>query len=705
MRRSLRLLGAATAAAVTGTGVVALTGTTASAVTFTPTDLVVYRVGATGGTLSNAAAPVFLDTYASDTATGLPKATVAVPTTTTGQQHRLTATGLSRSEGQLSLSPDGTLVAFTGYDAASGATGPDTTYDDVNGVPVTITQSLTASSPTSVGRVVGLLDGAGSTDTSTSVTGAAVPHIVRAATTVDGTSLWLGGSDGGVLTAQRGDTTATSVLATPGFDADALQVASGQLLAGGANDGAAADRLGTVGAGLPTSGAAVTGFNGLPAGLLPGGFVALDLASPAGVDTVYAVNGAERGGGVDKYAFDSGSSTWAKQGFASLPGALAVTGKAVGSQVLLAATTKDALFTFGEADATSGFDHTEPTKIADAPTDTEFRGVAVAPTGDALSKLTVGITTPAVGAHVASNATTLAVSGTTSGLRGVSSVTVKVDSGTAEAQTLTEGGWNGTVTLPPSLATGTHTLTVTATDNGLTPATATATRTFTKDAPPAITIGAPTAGQHVSYLTGSLVVKGAASAARGVQSVTVQLDKTAPVAVPLSGTSWSRSITLSSLAVGSHTLTVKATEKTSGAVTAVTRAFVRDGVPSDSLGNGLWSFLNAKVHRSTGWTAFSYPPSPDRRGIRTLGTSSVTFLSYGRSLDLRFQRRADAGKVRITVDGKAVVLDLYGSTADITKAYRGLSAGKHRVTVQALHQRNTRSKNYYVTLELLRVYS
>lgn len=613
MRRSLRLLFAtAGAAAVSGTAVLVIDNGAASAATFSPADFVVYRVGAAGGTLAGTAAPVFLDTYASDVTNGAPKASVAVPTTTTGAQHRLTATGLSRSEGQLSLSPDGKLVSFTGYDAAVGQAGPTVTYQDVNGQPVQVTESLTASDPATVGRVAGLLDGAGTVDTSTSVTGASVPHVVRSAATGDGQALWLGGSDGGVLSTTRGSGSATSVLTATGLDANALVVRGGQLFAGGAYDGQADKRIVTVGAGTPSSGAAVTGLSGLPSGLLPGGFVLLDLTTKGlgttGLDTLYAVNSAEKSGAVDKYSFDG--TSWAKQGSIGLDGALGLAAKAVGTQVLLAATTPTGLYTFGESDGSAaGFTSAAPAKIASPPAGAEFRGVAPAPTGDALNPRPLAITSPV-------------------------------------------------------------------------------------------------AGQRISYLTGSLVATGTASAPLGISSVTVAVDKATASAASLSGSTWSKTINLNTLSVGTHTLTVRSYETTSGAGTTVTRTFVRVGVPAGAIGPGSASFINGKIPRSGGWIGVPYPAAPGHRGLKTTGTSWVKLTSYGRSLDLHFQRRPDAGLVRITVDGKATILDLRSpTTGDLVKAYRRLSAGKHSVVIQALHKRSIHSKGYVVVLGFLRVYA
>lgn len=613
MRRSLRLaLAAAATGAVSATSVLVFGSSTASAAAFSPSDFVVYQVG-TGSALTNSAAPVALLTFASDVSNGTAKATVALPTTTTGAQHRLTATGLSRSEGQLSLSPDRSLLAFTGYDAAVGQTGPTEQYQDVNGKTVNVTGSLTASDPKTVARVVGLLDGTGATDTSTAVTGASVPQVVRAATTVDGQTLWLAGSDGGVLATSRGGTTATTALTAAGLDATSVAVAGGQLFAAGGYDGQPATRLTTIGTGTPTTGATVNGLPGLPSGLLPDGFVLLDLTSAGfagtGLDTLYAVNAAEKGGAVDKYSFDG--TSWSKQGSVGLDGVHGLAATTTGRQVLLAATTPTGLYTFGEADGSAGgFTSAAPSKIASPVAGAEFRGIAPAPTGDALSKPSLTITGPAA------------------------------------------------------------------------------------------------AGQHISYLTGSVVVKGTATAHRGISSVTVAVDKAAAAATTLSGTGWSRTISLSGLSVGGHTLTIRGYETSSGASTTVTRTFVRDGVPAGAIGPGAASFLGAKVARSPGWRAVTYHTSPDHRGVFTTGTSYVNVTSYGRSLDLHFQRRPDAGEVRITIDGKAIVLDLrYATASDLVKRYRGLSAGKHRVRIQALHVHSTGSRGYVVLLGFLRVYA
>src|SRR4051794_23167427 len=99
MRPALRRALAAVAASATTAGVVAATTGGASAATFAGGNVVVYRVGDGVTPLSDAAAPIRLDTYGP--AGGAPLSTIALPTATSGAQHALTAVGFSTSEGEI----------------------------------------------------------------------------------------------------------------------------------------------------------------------------------------------------------------------------------------------------------------------------------------------------------------------------------------------------------------------------------------------------------------------------------------------------------------------------------------------------------------------------------------------------------------------------------------------------------------------------
>ena len=198
MRTRLRVLGATAVTAVVAVAVPVLTSTDAHAARFTGGDLVVYRVGDGSAPLDNSAAPVFLDEY---TAAGSKLQALALPTSAAEGNLPLTATGQSRSEGLIDRSADGRFVAVTGYDASVGTTGANGT-------------SLTTTAPTSVPRVVGLVDANGAIDTTTRLNDSGTAAIIRSATTDDGDRLWATGGDGGIVTTTRGGDDASTAAGT-----------------------------------------------------------------------------------------------------------------------------------------------------------------------------------------------------------------------------------------------------------------------------------------------------------------------------------------------------------------------------------------------------------------------------------------------------------------------------------------------------------
>lgn len=362
MRAPLRILGAVAVVSLAAVAVPLLSSNSAQAAQFTGGNLVVYRVGDGSGALTNAAAPVFLDEF---TAAGASVSSLALPTVADGANQPLTAVGQSRSEGLIANSADGKLLTLTGYAAAPGATGP-------GGI------SLTASDPATVSRVVGLVDSEGAYDTSTTL-GAGAPQIIRSAVT-DGTQIWAAGGDNGVLTTARGSGTVTSIAGDATSNISSLTVQGGQLFA----SGILADRLSEVGTGTPTSSTSLTDLTGLPSNLLTYGYAFADLTSAdfggTGLDTLYVANSSERGGTVDKYSFDG--TTWSSDGYVDVPGATGLVADVEGNQVSLAVTTPSQLLLLTDANGSStSFDVDAPTVLATAAANTEFRGVALAPTG------------------------------------------------------------------------------------------------------------------------------------------------------------------------------------------------------------------------------------------------------------------------------------------------------------------------------------
>ncbi len=446
MRTRLRVLGVATALATAAVVVPLVTSSEASAARFSGGDLVVYRVGAGGATaLSNAAAPVFLDEFAPN---GTPVQSIALPTTSAEGNSRLTATGQSRSEGLIDRSADGRFVAVTGYDAAPGATG-------AGGL------SLATTDPATTPRVVGLVDANGIVDTTTTLAGAGTAKIIRSAATTNGERVWATGGNGGIVTAARGSNAVTTAAGTATSNLSALTIQGGQLF----SSGILADRLAAVGAGTPTSGA-LNDLTGLPDNLLTYGYAFADL-TPAGfgstgLDTLYVADGSARGGTIDKYRWNG--TTWAPLGFVDVPDAFGVVADVSGNSVSLAVTTPTHLITLTDANGSAAsFTPGAPSVLATAAANTEFRGVALAPTS------AVGpsayIRTPGVGSAITlgSTAPVTVYAASAGATDQVSAVNVKLGSGAPVSATHTGHVWTAQIPTKGQAA-GASTVTVQATD-------------------------------------------------------------------------------------------------------------------------------------------------------------------------------------------------------------------------------------------------
>jgi hypothetical protein len=430
--------------------------------------LVALQVGDGATPLSNAASAVQLDWYNADGTAGT---SVALPTGDAGGQHALTSVGYSTSEGQISRSDDGRWITVTGYDAQPGATGPT-----VNG----LTESLAATQPSAVSRVIGIVDGNEAVDTSTVLSGGATPQIIRSAATVDGNRFWIGGGTGGVLTTPFGSSANPSVVSNDVTNINGVTIQHAQLFASESE----ADGVATVGSGTPTSSATITKLPGLPAHALAYGYAFLDetFANFHGTpyDTLYFVDAADRAGAIEKYHWTG--STWTKAGSVAVDGAFGLVATPSGNvdnptEVALAVSTRDAIWTLTDPDGSNSSDFTPsagPTQFVTAPAGTEFRGLALAPTQP--TGPTVLLRAPTPNKTVAGTSTKLAVTADVWSTLGVSSVAAHVDNLAPVTLANTTGSWTGSVNIS-HLDAGQHTLSVTAQDgNGHT---TTVTRTFT----------------------------------------------------------------------------------------------------------------------------------------------------------------------------------------------------------------------------------
>ncbi|HXP29438.1 MAG TPA: hypothetical protein VN804_06755, partial [Solirubrobacteraceae bacterium] len=335
----------------------------AQATSLTPGDVVVYRVGTGTGALSSGAFPVFLDEYAPN---GTLVESVALPTSTSGSNKPLVASGSGSSEGLLTLSGNGEYLMESGYDAAVG------------------TAKISETADTSDPRVIGRVSASGEINTSTALTDVGNANNPRGAASSDGKNLYWSGAgkstSGGVHFATLGASTST-LLSTSDTNARAVEIYNGQLYSS-SDPTKESINIATVGSGLPTtSGQATTNLPFATAPSEPYAFSLLTLGLGSAPDTMYvADNGA---GAIAKYSLISGK--WTKEGSVAVSAVTGVTANDVSGVVTIFATTSGSsgeggvLYEFTDSSGVNGTLTGTATQIATAPANESFRGVAFAP--------------------------------------------------------------------------------------------------------------------------------------------------------------------------------------------------------------------------------------------------------------------------------------------------------------------------------------
>jgi hypothetical protein len=351
-----------------------------SASIITTGDLLVYRVGISGGgTLaSGVAASVYLDDYSP---TGSLIQTFALPdgqtTLAATGQNNLTASGTASSEGLLSI--EGNYVAFTGYGASNGTAG------------------VVASSAT---RVVGILNITNNViDTSTALTNTYLGNNIRGAV-YDGTNIYTTGasngtsnaSTGGVQLTTLGATTSTPITyngtttnttggtSTTATNFSAVNIVAGQLYASSTKSPNYGINL--LGA-SPTSGnTPVTslgvdytsaGSGGSPYEFL---FSTLPGVGSAPMDEIYVADG--NGNDILKYSLVGGSYV-ASGKITGLSGITGVTGEVINGSEVLYATTPSDIYTFTDTTGYNGTVSGSATVLIAAPSGESFRGIVAVP--------------------------------------------------------------------------------------------------------------------------------------------------------------------------------------------------------------------------------------------------------------------------------------------------------------------------------------
>ncbi len=328
---------------------------------FTPGDVVVYRVGTGSGGLSSAGTPVFLDAFEPS---GSLLESVALPTTASGSNKPLVASGSATSEGLLTLSGDGNYLMASGYGAAVGA--------------AKVAETKSSSVPRTIARV----SATGEVNTTTALTDAANENNVRSATSSDGTSIWVGGAAGGVRYTTLGSSTSTSLNETD-KNVREVSIVGSQLYTSADPTKAGALTIATVGSGLPTTGGqTISNLSFAAAPKQPYGYSLLTLGLGPAPDTLYVAD--NEAGAVVKFGLSAGQ--WVKKGSIAVAGVTGLTANDLNGTVSIFATSggpegkgPGTLYAITDSSGAGGTLSGSASAIATSPANESFRGVAFTP--------------------------------------------------------------------------------------------------------------------------------------------------------------------------------------------------------------------------------------------------------------------------------------------------------------------------------------
>ncbi|MBE9101349.1 tandem-95 repeat protein [Vacuolonema iberomarrocanum] len=394
-------------------------------------NIIVLRVG-DGGTYGvERLVPAFLDEYTPD---GTLVQSIALPVVDENGNQTLTLP--TNKDTSLNLSADGQFLVLGGFDNPVGGFGGGR-------------------------RTLGLVDGAGTIDTTTVLTDGAGSF--RGVATIDGSQFWT--SDNRLRLVPYGNDGTSTELSNP-YNGRILEVVDGQLYA-------SIDILGTPPLGqVGTNNATTPPVTLTPTPILGGDdirntheFVFLDRsAAVAGLDTLYITGF----GGVYKFSFD-GTDWTARGSFTGTPGGdgnwRGLTGQVTAGGVELFTARGDQLLRVVDAAAFDANFAGTGTELAIAPANTDFRGIAFAPSAPTVSITADNATVEETGA---ANTSTLTIERSTD----FGMMIVELDiAGTALLNTdytLTGGTINGTK-LRITLASGqlSANLTLTATPDSI----------------------------------------------------------------------------------------------------------------------------------------------------------------------------------------------------------------------------------------------
>ncbi|MBU6204135.1 MAG: T9SS type A sorting domain-containing protein [Bacteroidetes bacterium] len=330
---------------------------------FTPGNLVMSRIGSGLIALSNSATVYLVDEY---TPAGTYVQSVLLPTSSTGGANkRVTSSGSATSEGQMTLSLDGTKLVCVGYDATIGL------------------GAIVSQPVATVNRIVATVNADGTVNTSTRITDGYDANNIRSGITIDGSNFWTTGSssatDGGVRFSSLGGSTSTQLSTAPA-NARVINIFDNQLWISAASSPNVG--ISKVGSGVSNATGQVITLQSPPANAYS--FLVFD-RDPAinGVDVLYV---ADQTGGLLKYSFNG--TTWTARG-AWTGVASGLTGRLVGGNVQMFVTVGNGAGNqiYRVTDATTNTTNLSGTIIASpgatlictAAANTVFRAVQFAP--------------------------------------------------------------------------------------------------------------------------------------------------------------------------------------------------------------------------------------------------------------------------------------------------------------------------------------
>ncbi len=467
-------------------------GSQAAKAQFTTGRLVVLQVGDGSAALSNAATPAFLKEF---TTTGTAGTSVSLPTT---GADRLTISGTSTSDGQITLSANGQFISIAGYDAAVG------------------TAAVTGTTSATVNRVINTAN-AGATITRAAFTSTQYSaNNFRSAVRGNNADYWGAGGNSG--TYYLGTTAAASSVQTTTANTRVVNIYNNNLyFATGSGTAGIYSFVGT-----PLSTATSSIFIATGTGSSPYGF-AINAASNV---AYIADDRTTAAGGVQKWTFNG--TVWSLAYTFSPAASTGARGLAVdfsgANPIIYATSTANTLVSFTDAGASSA-----ATILTTAATNTAFRGLCFAPIAP--------VGNPSVSLSVSSN------SGTEAGTTAIT-VTATASAAVVGAQSvdiavtgtnITSGDYTltgTTINIANGATTGTVTFTVT--DDALAEGDETAVLTISNPSA-GITLGSPTTqnilitDNDIALPTVNISVSSNTGTEENATSITVTATASSPV--------------------------------------------------------------------------------------------------------------------------------------------------------------------------------